>query len=168
MPVGQLPVGERMRLVANFPMDEPLIAIKVEQPVPDSSKTEASFIPGAHGVTPAPGLPPPPGIPSHGSLLHGVGQCRPCMWFWKSSGCARGEECLHCHLCPQSESADRRRRRRQRKFDVSPLSECDTSTGSPSDSEVSSRSPTSSQSSPISSPRALVNSPPGLRPPGIF
>merc|ERR1719296_597905 len=47
-----------------------------------------------------PGLPPPLGLPSHGSRLHSVGGCKPCMWFWKPSGCTRGEECLHCHMCP--------------------------------------------------------------------
>jgi len=54
------------------------------------------------GIRPAPGLPLPPGVPSHGSLMHGSGRCRPCMWFWKPTGCIRGEECLHCHLCPQT------------------------------------------------------------------
>jgi len=101
------------------------------------------------GVRPPPGLPPPAGLPSHGSCLHGTGRCRPCMWFFKASGCAHGEECLHCHLCPQSEIAARRKRRRARlgadaKFcakdaesKVAPCiqSDEDTSLGSSSDTE---------------------------------
>merc|ERR1711920_373611 len=66
------------------------------------------------GVRPPPGLPPPLGMPSHGSCLHGTGRCRPCMWFFKPSGCSHGQECLHCHLCPQSEMAARRKRRMRR------------------------------------------------------
>lgn len=38
-----------------------------------------------------------------GSTLHGVGQCQPCAWFWKSTGCQRGRECTFCHLCPEGE-----------------------------------------------------------------
>eukprot|EP00931_Biecheleriopsis_adriatica_P113453 TRINITY_DN884_c0_g1_i2.p1 TRINITY_DN884_c0_g1~~TRINITY_DN884_c0_g1_i2.p1 ORF type:complete len:271 (+),score=39.74 TRINITY_DN884_c0_g1_i2:295-1107(+) len=49
-----------------------------------------------------PGLEPPPETPSHGSALHTVGDCRPCAWFWKPSGCVNGKECLHCHSCPES------------------------------------------------------------------
>ena len=105
------------------------------------------------GVRPPPGLPPPFGLPSHGSCLHGAGRCRPCMWLFKASGCAHGEECLHCHLCPQSETAARRKRRRARlgaeakicaKDVESSLAPCfqsdeDTSVGSASGTE----SPTS-------------------------
>merc|ERR1711920_579916 len=101
------------------------------------------------GVRPPPGLPPPVGLPSHGSCLHGTGRCRPCMWFFKASGCSRGQECLHCHLCPQTEIAARRKRRRARlgaetklfakdvdsKFALCSHSEADTSVGSASDTE---------------------------------
>jgi len=75
-----------------------------------SVTTSAGAVVG--GVSPPPGLPPPYGLPSHGSLLHGTTRCRPCMWFWKESGCANGQDCGHCHLCPQNEIALRRRRRR--------------------------------------------------------
>lgn len=50
-----------------------------------------------------PGLTPPPGIPNHGSTLHGTGNCRPCAWFWKYPGCQKGQDCGHCHLCPEGE-----------------------------------------------------------------
>jgi hypothetical protein len=60
-------------------------------------------------MAPPPGLQPPPGTPSHGSLMHSVGNCRPCSWFWKPEGCRNGDECLHCHLCPADEIKSRRR-----------------------------------------------------------
>lgn len=56
-----------------------------------------------------PGLPPPTGSPSHGSTLHITGQCRPCAWFWKPSGCHNGSECGRCHLCPSGEMKVRKR-----------------------------------------------------------
>merc|ERR1712196_701807 len=54
----------------------------------------------------------PPGLgslPSYGSMLHGTGQCRPCAWFWKAQGCQNGQECGHCHLCPDGEIKARKR-----------------------------------------------------------
>lgn len=56
-----------------------------------------------------PGLQPPPDKPSHGSLLHGHGVCRPCAWFWKPSGCQNGADCGHCHLCPVGEIKARKK-----------------------------------------------------------
>lgn len=56
-----------------------------------------------------PGLQPPPNTPSHGSVLHVEGSCRPCAWFWKPSGCKNGQNCGHCHLCPSSEIKSRKR-----------------------------------------------------------
>lgn len=44
-----------------------------------------------------------------GSSLHGTGHCRPCAWFWKPQGCQNGEECRHCHLCPEGEIKNRRK-----------------------------------------------------------
>eukprot|EP00930_Biecheleria_cincta_P038994 TRINITY_DN26811_c0_g1_i1.p1 TRINITY_DN26811_c0_g1~~TRINITY_DN26811_c0_g1_i1.p1 ORF type:complete len:270 (-),score=41.89 TRINITY_DN26811_c0_g1_i1:33-842(-) len=35
---------------------------------------------------------------SVGSKGHEVGQCNPCMYLASASGCARGEECIFCHL----------------------------------------------------------------------
>lgn len=61
------------------------------------------------GVMFPPGLQPPPNTPSHGSLLHGEGVCRPCAWFWKSGGCKNGFDCGHCHLCPEGEIKARKK-----------------------------------------------------------
>lgn len=56
-----------------------------------------------------PGLSPPAGTPSHGSILHGSGHCRPCAWFWKLGGCLNAEDCAHCHLCPEGEIKARKK-----------------------------------------------------------
>eukprot|EP00927_Polykrikos_kofoidii_P073811 TRINITY_DN69830_c0_g1_i1.p1 TRINITY_DN69830_c0_g1~~TRINITY_DN69830_c0_g1_i1.p1 ORF type:complete len:572 (-),score=87.00 TRINITY_DN69830_c0_g1_i1:359-2074(-) len=48
-------------------------------------------------------MPQPMLLPSVGSSGHGTGLCRPCAWFWKPQGCVNGQECLHCHLCPDGE-----------------------------------------------------------------
>jgi len=56
-----------------------------------------------------PGLVAPPGTPSHGSTLHGTGNCRPCAWFWKPHGCQNGQECGHCHICPEGEIKNRKK-----------------------------------------------------------
>mmetsp|Transcript_115139 Transcript_115139/g.326195 ORF Transcript_115139/g.326195 Transcript_115139/m.326195 type:complete len:738 (-) Transcript_115139:515-2728(-) len=45
----------------------------------------------------------PEALPSDGSAQHGIGECRPCAWYWKASGCQNGKACRHCHLCPQGE-----------------------------------------------------------------
>lgn len=50
-----------------------------------------------------------PCLPSVGSEQHGTGRCRPCGWFWKAGGCANGQECCHCHLCPRDEIKMRRK-----------------------------------------------------------
>jgi len=48
-------------------------------------------------------------LPSTGSALHSLGKCRPCAWLWKPQGCLNGQECAHCHLCPQGELKVRKR-----------------------------------------------------------
>lgn len=48
-------------------------------------------------------------LPSVGSALHGCGGCTACAWFWKPQGCANGEDCPYCHLCPQGEIRRRRK-----------------------------------------------------------
>jgi len=104
--------GETLRLAAHF---SPELKPKLERESMSTTTSSATFSteesPDAEsvGVKPPPGLPPPLGLPSHGSLLHATGECRPCMWFWKSSGCARADECLHCHLCPKQARYRRRR-----------------------------------------------------------
>jgi len=49
------------------------------------------------------------GTVNHGSSLHGTGRCRPCAWFWKPGGCMNGDECGHCHLCPEGEIRARKK-----------------------------------------------------------
>jgi len=45
---------------------------------------------------------------SKGSELHHIGECKPCIWIWKPSGCSHGTECEFCHSCDQHELAKRR------------------------------------------------------------
>lgn len=79
-----------------------------EPPVPPGLADEDLVLPP---VVPQIHEPPvPPGLaddsiawPSVGSSLHGSGQCKPCAWFWKPQGCANGQLCNHCHLCPEGE-----------------------------------------------------------------
>jgi len=52
---------------------------------------------------------------SVGSLLHGSGCCRPCVWFWKPQGCSNGLACQHCHLCPPDAVKDRKKAKRAAK-----------------------------------------------------
>merc|ERR1712217_1011139 len=100
------------------------------------------------------------------------------MWFWKPSGCQHGEDCLHCHVCPESEIANRRKRRKARlgaakknyreadvKYVLCGISDCDTSADPASDVEtLASASPQQSPApSPLASPRqAGPNLPPGV------
>jgi len=48
-------------------------------------------------------------LPSQGSKLHSCGECKPCAWFWKASGCASGKECDYCHLCSAGELKKRKK-----------------------------------------------------------
>ncbi|CAJ1461487.1 unnamed protein product [Effrenium voratum] len=48
---------------------------------------------------------------SVGSSLH-PHRCKPCAWFWRTVGCARGADCQHCHACLPGELAKRRRQNR--------------------------------------------------------
>lgn len=167
------PLGAAPDAVAYLPVEVPVA--KMTGPQVDTSTAPA----GIGGVCPPPGLPPPPGIPSHGSCFHGTGSCRPCMWFWKPSGCQHGDECLHCHFCPESEIAARRKRRKARlgvanivtkEMKSKPVqavrSDCDTSVGSFSDVEsLSSWGSQSPPLSPLGSPRQAS---PRSLPPGTF
>lgn len=49
------------------------------------------------------------GVPSRGSSLHASGDCKPCAWFHKASGCKNGQECGYCHICPEGELKHRRK-----------------------------------------------------------
>eukprot|EP00440_Ansanella_granifera_P010975 gb/GFBE01011904.1/.p1 GENE.gb/GFBE01011904.1/~~gb/GFBE01011904.1/.p1 ORF type:complete len:299 (+),score=49.53 gb/GFBE01011904.1/:1-897(+) len=44
---------------------------------------------------------------------HARGVCRPCAWVWKPEGCRKGEQCRHCHLCPEDAVKMRRKIKRQ-------------------------------------------------------
>lgn len=73
-----------------------------------ATDAEATPAPSAAPDFP-PGLVPPPGAPSHGSVLHSTRNCRPCAWFWKPTGCQNGQQCGHCHLCPEGELRARKK-----------------------------------------------------------
>lgn len=136
-----------------------------------------------------PGLRPPPNTPSHGSVLHCEGSCRPCAWFWKPGGCKNGQDCGHCHICPEGEIKNRKKTKatilrlgqatpkslpdqkessQEASFMISspttcPGSEQESMHSSGSDSEPGSRPDHS-----LEYPK-LVNFPPGLEmpPPGL-
>jgi len=101
-----------LRLCAQLP-GAPIASVPSSTDEAKDSSVTPSDVAVVGGVSLPPGLPPPYGLPSHGSLLHGTSRCKPCMWFWKESGCARGQDCGHCHLCPQNEK--RRRKAQARK-----------------------------------------------------
>lgn len=46
---------------------------------------------------------------SQKSLRHSTGQCRPCAWFYRPSGCKNAEACGYCHLCPAGELKARKK-----------------------------------------------------------
>jgi hypothetical protein len=52
---------------------------------------------------------PSTGLLSVGSSLHGIGDCRPCAWFWKAQGCHNGRDCTRCHLCLEGEIKNRKK-----------------------------------------------------------
>jgi hypothetical protein len=45
---------------------------------------------------------------SKGSEYHHIGECKPCIWIWKPTGCSHGSLCEFCHACDQNELAKRR------------------------------------------------------------
>lgn len=63
-------------------------------------------------------------VSSLGSLLHGSGDCRPCAWFWKPTGCANNQACDFCHLCPQGAA---KARKKSRRFNAAHVSLADAS-----------------------------------------
>lgn len=46
---------------------------------------------------------------SLGSAKHGSGQCKPCAWYHKPVGCAKGQACIYCHICDDKELKTRRK-----------------------------------------------------------
>jgi len=71
----------------------PLLSSPASPPVQAAAPTEA---------------PEPEALPSVGSALHSAGLCKPCAWFWKPQGCENGQECGHCHSCPEGALRARR------------------------------------------------------------
>jgi len=55
-----------------------------------------------------------------GSDMHAYGLCRPCVWFWRPEGCAKGTSCEYCHVCDKGAvvraAALRRAAQRDRKM----------------------------------------------------
>jgi len=50
--------------------------------------------------------------PTFGSLRHSSGNCKPCAFFWKSTGCGNGINCPFCHLC---DAGERKLRQKHKK-----------------------------------------------------
>lgn len=48
---------------------------------------------------------------SVGASGHTEGECRPCAWNWKPSGCSKGTDCEFCHLCEDGTFKQRRRQK---------------------------------------------------------
>jgi hypothetical protein len=76
-------------------------------------------------ASPPPGLDPPPGrdLPSGpsesvGSKLHPL-ECKPCAWYWKPGSCTNGKDCMHCHLCSDTELKKRKKAKLQNLRGVS-------------------------------------------------
>lgn len=63
---------------------------------------------GSEGAGQSLGL-PKYGSPSVGSALHDDGDCRPCAWYWKPSGCENAASCPFCHMCPEGEVKNRKK-----------------------------------------------------------
>mmetsp|Transcript_21082 Transcript_21082/g.58423 ORF Transcript_21082/g.58423 Transcript_21082/m.58423 type:complete len:605 (-) Transcript_21082:177-1991(-) len=71
----------------------------------------------AHTDGPGTGKPQDSALPSRGSQVHGAldqdGQplCQPCAWFYKETGCLNAVPCKYCHLCPQGELKNRKKKK---------------------------------------------------------
>eukprot|EP00440_Ansanella_granifera_P036976 gb/GFBE01040120.1/.p1 GENE.gb/GFBE01040120.1/~~gb/GFBE01040120.1/.p1 ORF type:complete len:237 (+),score=21.04 gb/GFBE01040120.1/:1-711(+) len=46
-------------------------------------------------------------------VAHRLGNCEPCAFFLKASGCRLGESCVHCHFCTKEESEQKIRFRKR-------------------------------------------------------
>jgi len=53
-----------------------------------------------------------PEMPTLGSAGHGLGECKPCAFFWKAQGCGNGVQCSFCHLC---DSGEKKRRAKDKR-----------------------------------------------------
>lgn len=52
--------------------------------------------------------------PTPGSANHFSGMCKPCSFFWKSTGCSNGANCVFCHLCGPDEKKRRQKEKKMR------------------------------------------------------
>jgi len=52
---------------------------------------------------------------SEGSELHHIDECRPCAWNWRPAGCGNGLECEFCHLCPEGQLREKRKKTERRR-----------------------------------------------------
>eukprot|EP00435_Cladocopium_sp_Y103_P012170 s424_g3.t1 len=95
-------------------------------------------------------------LPSVGSVMHELGNCKPCAWFWKQQGCKNGRECLHCHLCSSTEVRHRKKQRALAKR-ISFRPPPGLSISSEPDSPVSVNTQQSSRSSSLGSPDPMVH-----------
>jgi len=48
-----------------------------------------------------------------GAEYHHIGQCQPCVWNTKRTGCKNGEECKFCHMCTNEDLKALRKARKQ-------------------------------------------------------
>lgn len=71
----------------------------------------APMAPTVPQLWPAPSHPLRVGTPSEGSALHESGVCRPCAWYWKPTGCQKETKCRFCHMCPDGEVKNRKKKK---------------------------------------------------------
>eukprot|EP00927_Polykrikos_kofoidii_P061961 TRINITY_DN56783_c0_g1_i1.p1 TRINITY_DN56783_c0_g1~~TRINITY_DN56783_c0_g1_i1.p1 ORF type:complete len:259 (+),score=40.92 TRINITY_DN56783_c0_g1_i1:64-777(+) len=48
-------------------------------------------------------------LSSVGAAGHASGNCRPCAWFRRPTGCINGHDCKFCHTCPEGALKKKRR-----------------------------------------------------------
>jgi len=75
----------------------------------DAPPVEPQVQPQADAAEPA--EPAEPEQLNNGSRLHVTGECEPCAWFWRPTGCSHGLECRRCHLCPEGEVKARKKKK---------------------------------------------------------
>lgn len=98
------PLSEQDSLILSRPLTA---SPPTEHDLAENVSSFASEMDEQGAITAAVGAPPgleaPLNTPSQGSFLHSMGNCRPCPWFYKPSGCRDGQGCKYCHVCPDGE-----------------------------------------------------------------
>jgi len=100
------------------PLSSPEPISSPEPASPMSVRLPAGTLSDTPSLSPSPSPVSGGPLPSKGSALHALGQCRPCAWLWKPSGCKNGEDCEHCHACPQGELKERKKIKAGKRPDV--------------------------------------------------